>query len=68
MEVAPLLTTGDVLQGLYGYKLCLIHARQIQVALVDLPYSTLSKLLHETHSRQGKLFGLTLQRAEDEGK
>lgn len=62
LEVAPLLGTGGVLQGLYGHELSLIHARQIQVTLVDLPQSALPQLLHEPHSREGKLFGLTLLR------
>ncbi len=37
LEVAPLLSTGNILQGLYSHQLCLVHARQIQVTLVDLP-------------------------------
>lgn len=64
LEVAPVLATGDILQGLYGHKLRLVHARQIQVTLVDLPQRALSELLHETHSRQRKLFGLALRREE----
>lgn len=37
LEVDPLLWIGNILQGLYGHELCLVHARQIQVTLVDLP-------------------------------
>lgn len=37
LQVAPLLGIGDILQGLYGHELCLVHARQIQVTLVYLP-------------------------------
>ena len=51
LEVSPLLDIGNVFQSLYGHKLSLVHTRQIQVTLVDLPQSALSKFLHEMHRR-----------------
>lgn len=37
LEVSPQLDIGDILQGFYGHEVGLVHARQIQVSLVDLP-------------------------------
>lgn len=49
LEVAPLLDAGNVFQSLNGHELSLVHARQVQVTLVDLPQRALPQLLHESH-------------------
>lgn len=49
LKVCPLFGIRDVFQCLYGHKLGLIHAWQVQVTLVDLSKITLAQLLHEAH-------------------
>lgn len=60
LKFCPLLGVVIVFQSLYSNQLSMVHAWEIEMALIDLSKGTFTQFFHKTHSREWQLLSLAL--------